>query len=52
MEAGAPLIQASPARGGNFLSREVRDLPLVSLNPISLARTLPGVIEPAGSFLV
>ena len=50
VEAGAPLIQASPSRGGNFLSREVRDLPLVSLSPISLARTLPGVIQPAGSF--
>ena len=52
VEAGAPLIQAGPQRGGNFLSREVRDLPLVSLNPISLARTLPGVIEPAGSYHV
>src|SRR5262249_33403962 len=51
VEAGAPLIQAGPQRGGTFLSREVRDLPLVSLNPISLARTLPGAIDPAGSFL-
>src|SRR6516165_5866220 len=50
-EAGAPLIQATPARGGDFLSSEVRSLPLVGLNPISLARTLPGVIEPAGSIL-
>ncbi|OFW34670.1 MAG: hypothetical protein A3J28_03405 [Acidobacteria bacterium RIFCSPLOWO2_12_FULL_60_22] len=50
VEGGAPLIQAGPQRGGNFLSREVRDLPLVGLNPISLARTLPGAIEPAGSF--
>src|ERR1044071_453055 len=49
VEAGAPLIQASPQRGGVFLSGEVRDLPLVSLNPISLARALPGVIQPAGS---
>src|SRR5262249_55597496 len=38
-------------RGGDFLSSEVRNLPLVALNPISLARTLPGVIEPAGTFL-
>jgi hypothetical protein len=52
VEAGAPLIQASPQRGGTFLSREIRDLPLVSMNPISLARTLPGAIDPAGSFLV
>jgi carboxypeptidase family protein len=51
VEAGAPLIQAGPQRGGNFISSEVRDLPLVSLNPISLARTLPGAIEPAGSTL-
>lgn len=49
--AGAPLIQASPQRGGIFLSREVRDLPLLSMNPISLARTLPGTIDPAGSYL-
>jgi len=49
VEAGAPLIQAGPQRGGSFLSREVRDLPLVSMNPISLAQTLPGVIRPAGS---
>src|SRR5262249_31533543 len=51
VEGGAPLIQATPARGGAFLSSEVRNLPLVGLNPISLARTLPGAIEPAGSFL-
>ena len=51
VEAGAPLIQAGPQRGGTFLSREVRDLPLVSLSPISLARTLPGAIELAGSTL-
>jgi hypothetical protein len=51
VEAGAPLIQAGPQRGGNFVSREVNDLPLVSLSPISLARTLPGVTDPAGSSL-
>jgi hypothetical protein len=51
VEGGAPLIQATPARGGNFLSGEVRNLPLVALNPLSLARTLPGAIDPAGSFL-
>ena len=49
VEAGAPLIQASAQRGGNFVSRELTDLPLVALSPISLARTLPGVIDPAGS---
>ena len=35
--------------GGNFRPREVRQLPLVSLNPISLARTLPGIIHTSGS---
>jgi hypothetical protein len=49
VEAGAPLIQASPQRGGNFLSGEVRTLPLVALNPISLVRTLPGVVELPGT---
>jgi len=49
VEGGAPLIQASSQRGGAFASREVSNLPLVSLSPISLARVLPGVIEPAGS---
>jgi outer membrane receptor protein involved in Fe transport len=51
VEAGAPLIQAGPQRGGDFLSREVSDVPLMSLSPISLARTLPGVIQPSGSSL-
>jgi Carboxypeptidase regulatory-like domain len=51
VEAGAPLIQAGPQRGGAFTSREVSTLPLVSLSPLSLARALPGVIEPAGSIL-
>src|SRR5205814_636247 len=50
VESGAPLIQAGPQRGGTFGSREVSNLPLVFLNPISLAQTLPGVVQPAGSF--
>jgi hypothetical protein len=50
-EAAELLVKDSPLRGGNFLSGEVRDLPLVSLNPLSLARTLPGVIQPTGSWL-
>jgi hypothetical protein len=49
VEAGAPLIQADPQRGGDFVSREVRDLPLAGQNPLSLARTLPGAIVTAGS---
>jgi hypothetical protein len=52
VDAGAPLIQAGPQRGGDFVSREVRDLPLVSLNPVTLARTLPGVIELPGTSLL
>jgi hypothetical protein len=43
------LVKDSPLRGGNFHPREVRDLPLPLLNPISLARTLPGATEAAGS---
>src|SRR5262245_29094573 len=49
VEAGAPLIQAGPQRGGDFSSTEVSNLPLVSLSPISLTRTLPGAIELEGS---
>src|SRR5262245_6320329 len=51
VEAGAPLIQPGPQRGGAFTSREVRDLPLAAMSPISLARTLPGAIELAGTHL-
>jgi hypothetical protein len=51
VEAGAPLIQASPQRGGDFVPLEVRVLPLLSLNPVSLARTLPGAIELPGTVL-
>jgi hypothetical protein len=48
-EASEILIKDSPLRGGNFQPREVRDLPLTSLNPLSLARTLPGATEASGS---
>ena len=48
-ESSEPLTKDSPLRGGNFQPREVRDLPLISLNPLSLARTLPGATEAAGS---
>jgi Carboxypeptidase regulatory-like domain len=51
VEAGAPLIQATPARGGEFAPNEVRNLPLRALNPLSLARTLPGVLELPGTTL-
>jgi outer membrane receptor protein involved in Fe transport len=42
-------VKDSALRGGNFQPREVRDLPLPVLNPLSLARTLPGATEAAGS---
>src|SRR5262249_13840911 len=43
------LVMDSPLRGGNFQPRDVRDLPLISSNPLSLARMLPGVTEASGS---
>ena len=50
LESGVSLLQSDSRRGGHFSSREVQVLPLVDMDPISLARTLPGVIEPAGSY--
>src|SRR5215467_13886709 len=49
VESSELLVKDSPLRGGNFQPREIRDLPLVSLNPLSLARTLPGATEASGS---
>src|SRR5262249_10165039 len=43
--------QPGPRRGGAFVPGEVRTLPLAGLNPVSLARTLPGAIVPAGTSL-
>jgi carboxypeptidase family protein len=43
------LVMDSPLRGGNFQPRDARDLPLISSNPLSLARTLPGATEASGS---
>lgn len=48
-EAQVLIIRDGPLRGGNFLPREVTQLPLVDSNPFSLVRTLPGVIRPSGS---
>jgi Carboxypeptidase regulatory-like domain len=48
-ESSELLVKDSPLRGGNFQPREVRDLPLPGLNPLSLARTLPGATDAAGS---
>src|SRR5215475_3560760 len=48
-EASEILIKDSPLRGGNFQPGEVRNLPLLALNPLSLARALPGATDAAGS---
>src|SRR5579864_4363865 len=48
-ESSELLVKDGPLRGGNFQPREVRDLPLPGLNPLSLARTLPGATDAAGS---
>ncbi|MGH9835585.1 MAG: carboxypeptidase-like regulatory domain-containing protein, partial [Blastocatellia bacterium] len=48
-ETAVLLARDGPLRGGAFRPREVRNLPLVNLNPISLARTLPGIIHTSGS---
>ncbi len=43
-----PLTRDGPLRGGNFSATQVSQLPLTGLNPLSLARSLPGVIRPSG----
>src|SRR5579871_3719037 len=43
------LVKDGPLRGGNLQPREILNLPLVSSNPLSLARLLPGVTDAAGS---
>lgn len=48
-ESSEMLVKDSPLRGGNFQPREVRDLPLVGLNPLSLTETLPGATDAKGS---
>src|SRR6266404_3337398 len=41
-----------PLRGGNFSADEISRLPLSGLTPLSLARSLPGVIRPSGGTVV
>jgi hypothetical protein len=48
-ESSDLLVKDGPLRGGNFQPREVRDFPLPVLNPLSLARILPGATDAAGS---
>ncbi len=50
-EAAELLAKDGPLRGGNLQGEEVSKLPLTALDPISLARTLPGVTEPAGTMV-
>ncbi len=49
-ESSELLARDGPLRGGNFqFARRREDLPLISLDPLSLARTLPGATEAFGS---
>lgn len=48
-EAADLLAKDGPLRGGNLQPDEISKLPLSDLDPISLARTLPGVSDPAGN---
>ncbi|MDD5542504.1 MAG: carboxypeptidase regulatory-like domain-containing protein [Acidobacteriia bacterium] len=43
------LTKDAPIRGGSFNPVDVVKLPISSLNPIALARTLPGVVLASGS---
>ena len=48
-EAAELLAKDGPLRGGNLQPDEISKLPLSDLDPIALARTLPGVSDPAGN---
>src|SRR5499427_2245592 len=50
-ESSEILVKDSPLREGNFQPGEVRNLPLFALNPLSLARALPGATEATGSYV-
>jgi outer membrane receptor protein involved in Fe transport len=43
------LIKDAPIRGGSINSQNISQLPISGLEPISLARTLPGVVQAVGS---
>ena len=45
--ASGMIAKDGPLRGGNFSATQVSQLPLTGLNPLSLARTLLGVIRPS-----
>jgi hypothetical protein len=46
--AGEILQKSDPVRGGNFDRKDIVFLPLTNQDPLSLARTLPGVTVPSG----
>jgi outer membrane receptor protein involved in Fe transport len=43
------LIKDAPIRGGNINAKEISVLPIAGLEPLSIARTLPGVVQATGS---
>jgi hypothetical protein len=45
----ALLIKDAPIRGGNISSMTVTSLPVSGIEPLSLARILPGVVQAVGS---
>src|SRR5262249_44037209 len=47
--AGELLIKDAPIRGGNISAAQIASLPIVGLEPLSVARTLPGVVQTLGS---
>jgi hypothetical protein len=50
VDAGSELLaRDGPLHGDNFSAREVSQLPLTGLTPLSLARAVAGVIQPSGS---
>jgi hypothetical protein len=49
-DAGGQLQTEAPVRGGNISPRQITELPIGSLNPVSLALTLPGVSSNRGGF--
>lgn len=49
-DAGGQLQTEAPVRGGNISPRQITELPIGGLNPVSLALTLPGVSSNRGGF--
>lgn len=45
----ALLTKDAPIRGGNLSAKTVTTLPISGLEPLSIARTLPGVVQAVGS---